>query len=216
MPSSDTARRRKAIDDVDPIYAASLDSFLDHLGIKPGQSDVVKTFHSVRNFRYFSNGDRSPKSVLRDGRGACTAKHILLRDLLRRQGESADVELIEGDFAASMPVVKSMPESLKGWISTGGILDFHCYVVWRGFDREQILDATWPDTLLSFGFAVNSTWAGEGDTLLAIAPRHVKARVEDVIGRKERMLSSLSREELHNRKVFLGLLSDWLAELDHE
>jgi hypothetical protein len=207
--------RQDLVETIDPHYTAALDAFLTRLNIAPGRADVVKTFHAVRNFRYFSNGDRSPLTALRDERGACTAKHILLRDLLRRQGEAADVELTEGDFAASMPLVKSMPDALKAWISSGGIHDFHCYVVWRGVEREQILDATWPDKLSSFGFPVNASWAGEGDTLLAIKPMHVKARVEDVIGRKERMLSTLSREELHNRRVFLSLLSEWLSGLDY-
>jgi len=195
-------------------YMDALDYFLKGLGLGQGRIDVVKTFHAVRNFPYFSSGDRSAEIALRDRRGACTAKHILLRDLLRRQGTFADVEIVEGDFAASMPLVKTMPEDLRGWIQTGGIIDFHCYVVWRGPEKEQILDCTWPDTLKPFGFPVNSNWIGDGDTVLAIKPRHVKARVEEVIDRKERMLSTLSREDIHHRKIFLKVLSEWLAGLE--
>ena len=156
---------------------------------------------------------RAPEAVLRDNRGACTAKHLLLRDLLRRVGQAADVELIEGDFAASMPIAPSMPDDLKFWIKSGGIKDFHCYVVWRGPEREQILDATWPDSLRHYGFTVNSDWTGEGDTELAIVPTFIKSRVEDVVSRKEKLLLSLTREEAHHRKLFLSLLSTWLAAL---
>lgn len=106
-----------------------------------------------------------------------------------------------------------MPDALRAWIASGGIKDFHCYVVWRGPEREQILDATWPDDLAAYRFSVNAQWAGEGDTALAIVPTFVKSRVEDVSARKEKLLQSLTREEAHNRRVFLTLLSDWLAEL---
>jgi len=214
LPTSNIARAiGTPASDLKADYAAALDHFIERHVDLPKESVVISLFHAVRNIPYFSSGERSPEAVLRDHRGACTAKHLLLRDLLRRCGELADVELIEGDFAASMPVVNSMPDELKMWIRSGGIKDYHCYVVWRGPEREQILDATWPDALARHGFTVNSDWAGEGDTALAIVPTFIKSRVEDVIPRKEKLLRSLTREETHHRKLFLSLLSTWLASL---
>jgi hypothetical protein len=197
-----------------PAYEERLDAFLRERCSRAGKPDVVTTFHAVRKLAYFSSADRTPQAVLASGRGACTAKHLLLRDLLRRQGEVADVELIEGDFAASMPVVDTMPEALRRWVVSGGIPDFHCYVVWQGPDSEHRLDATWPDHLAPFGFPVNADWDGGGDTQLAIKPALVKVRVEDVVARKERLLAALSRDDLANRRTFLDLLSAWLAEID--
>ena len=106
-----------------------------------------------------------------------------------------------------------MPERLRRWARNGGIADFHCYVVWRGPDRELKLDATWPDSLASHGFVVNAGWVGSGDTKLAIEPASVKARVEDVIARKERLIAALQPNDAANRRIFLGLLSEWLAGL---
>jgi len=194
-------------------YSDTLEDFIKEALAADRRSPVVALFHAVRKFDYYSSGVRNPDTVLRERRGACTAKHILLRDALRRVGESADVELVEGDFAASMPIVETMPNELKSWIVSGGIKDYHCYVVWRGPAREQILDATWPDKLLPFGFSVNNDWAGEGDTALAIVPTFIKSRVEDVIVRKERLLQSLTREEAYQRQFFLKLFSEWLATL---
>lgn len=214
MPTSNIARAiGSPASDLTVDYTTALDHFIERHVDLAKESAVISLFHAVRNIPYFSSGERSPEAVLRDNRGACTAKHLLLRDLLRRCGELADVELIEGDFAASMPVVNSMPDELKMWIRSGGIKDYHCYVVWRGPEREQILDATWPDALARYGFTVNSDWVGEGDTALAIVPTFIKSRVEDVIPRKEKLLLSLTREETHHRKLFLSLLSTWLASL---
>ena len=214
MPTSNIARAiGSPASDLTVDYTTALDHFIERHVDLAKESAIISLFHAVRNIPYFSSGERSPEAVLRDNRGACTAKHLLLRDLLRRCGELADVELIEGDFAASMPVVNSMPDELKMWIRSGGIKDYHCYVVWRGPEREQILDATWPDALARYGFTVNSDWVGEGDTALAIVPTFIKSRVEDVIPRKEKLLLSLTREETHHRKLFLSLLSTWLASL---
>lgn len=214
MPTSNIARAiGSPASDLTVDYTTALDHFIERHVDLAKESAVISLFHAVRNIPYFSSGERSPEAVLRDNRGACTAKHLLLRDLLRRCGELADVELIEGDFAASMPVVNSMPDELKMWIRSGGIKDYHCYVVWRGPEREQILDATWPDALARYGFTVNCDWVGEGDTALAIVPTFIKSRVEDVIRRKEKLLLSLTREETHHRKLFLSLLSTWLASL---
>jgi len=214
LPTSNIARAiGSPASDLTVDYTTSLDHFIERHVDLAKESAVISLFHAVRNIPYYSSGERSPEAVLRDNRGACTAKHLLLRDLLRRCGELADVELIEGDFAASMPVVNSMPDELKMWIRSGGIKDYHCYVVWRGPEREQILDATWPDALARYGFTVNSDWVGEGDTALAIVPTFIKSRVEDVIRRKEKLLLSLTREETHHRKLFLSLLSTWLASL---
>jgi hypothetical protein len=194
-----------------PSYLEGLDRFIKERCVQNRRPNVVTTFHAVRSIPYYSSGDRTPEAVLRDGRGACTAKHLLLRDLLRRQGEAAEVEIVEGDFAAAIPEAASMPEALRRWIRSGGITDFHCYVVWVVDGHELKLDATWPDSLIPYGFPVNSDWSGEGDTQLGVRIAAVKARVDNVIVRKEALLATLSPRDAANRRIFLTLLSEWLA-----
>lgn len=215
MPTSDVVAGERPTEPAQSAgYQAALEAFLAKHCLRDGRPDIVATFHAVRNLPYFSSGDRTPEAVLRDRRGACTAKHLLLRDLLRRQGETADVEIVEGDFARGVPEHPTMSDALRQIVRSGGIADFHCYVVWRGPEREVLLDATWPDRLADYGFDVNSDWVGIGDTRLAIAPAFVKARVEDVIERKERLLAALPEATAADRKLFLRLLSEWLAGLN--
>lgn len=190
-------------------YAVRLDAFLrEHRA-----DSVAQIFHAVRRLPYHSDGQRSPDAVMATGRGACTAKHILLRDLLRRRGEMAAVDIVGGDFAAGLPVSAGMPPILEAMIRNAGIADFHCYVVWRGPEGEVKLDATWHDALITHGFAVNHGWAGVGDTRLAIAPLGVKARDEDVLASKERLLAALTPDQAANRRAFLRHLSDWMARI---
>ena len=195
------------ISETAPAYGLALDAFMASRGAR----DVPGMYHAVRKLAYFSSADRSPEAVMRDGRGACTAKHILLRDLLRRHGEAAEVEFVAGDFAAGMPQVASMPARLREMIRAAGIADFHCFVVWQNAGHAVRLDATWPDALAIHGFPVNAGWAGSGDTRLAITPDGIAQRAEDVIPAKAQLLSGLSAGQADKRRQFLKLLSDWIA-----
>ncbi len=194
-----------------PSYNTRLDAFLAGLVCDSSRPNVTSVFHAVRNIPYASRGGRTPEWVLENGEGSCSGKHILLRDLLRRIGETADVETVEGDFAAGIPVVDTMPQALLAWVRSGGIRDYHNYVVWHGPGREMKLDATWPDRLAPLGFPVNTAWAGKSDTLLALTPLMVKARVEDVVSYKVSLLAQLSESEATDRLAFLALLTDWLS-----
>ena len=187
------------------------DQALDAFAARHGARDVPGIYHAVRKLGYFSSGDRSPDAVMRTGRGACTAKHILLRDLLRRRGQVAEVVLAEGDFAAGIPEAASMPVPLRDMIRAKGIADFHCYVVWQSAGQPVLLDATWPDALAAQGFAVNTGWGGVGDTALAISPSGIKISEEDVIAAKARLLLGLTDRDAENRRAFLKLLSDWIV-----
>ena len=192
-------------------YSLQLDDFLDR-HTSGGRATVPAIYHAVRNLTYASDGNRAPEMVIATGRGSCTGKHLLLRDLLRHVGETADVEFIEGDFAASMPVVPSMSEELKGWVSSGGISDFHCYVVWQGGEREVKLDATWPDRMAPLGYTVNAKWDGIGDTRVAIQSGVVRGRAENVLERKASLLSTLSEKQINDRLRFLKLLTEWMPQ----
>ena len=196
-----------------PAHNLAYDLALDAFIASHGAGDVPGIYHAVRKLPYFSSGERSAEAVMRSGRGACTAKHILLRDLLRRHGARAEVELVAGDFAAGLPQVASMPLPLREMIRAAGVPDFHCYVVWQGPAHEVRLDATWPDALIRYGFAVNAGWAGSGDTRLALKPGGFTERAEDVIGAKARLLAGLTAHQAGKRRLFLKLLSDWIATL---
>ena len=197
------------ISDATMPYDLALDAFI----ASHSASDVPAIYHAVRKLAYFSNGERSPEAVMRTGRGACTAKHILLRDLLRRRGEMAEVVLVSGDFADGIPQAASMPAPLSAMIRDAGVADFHCYVVWQNAEQAVRLDATWPDVLAPYGFPVNIGWMGFGDTVLAISPNGAMQRAEDVIDAKAQLLLGLSVDQAAKRLRFLKLLSDWIASI---
>jgi hypothetical protein len=189
------------------LYAVALARFAAPHGDNP-----VALFHAVRAMPYRSGPDRTPMAALRSGQGACTAKHLVLRDALRLAGHRAEVELVEGDFAGAIPDHPSMPDTLRAEIAQGGVTDYHCRVrLSVPGQPHRRLDATWPDALIPFGFATARGWDGSGDTAQAIARVRVAACVDDVLAGKARLLSALPPAVAARRLRFLALLSDWLA-----
>ena len=202
MPISEVTAAGKGGDP----YAEALDAFL---AAHVASGGVVAAYRAVQAMPYFSGPDRTPLAALRTGRGACTAKHLVLRDALRRMGQAAVVEIVEGDFASGIPLHPSMPAELQEMVRAGGVVDFHCRVRLEG---GPALDATWPLALRRWGFDV-CEWHGAGDSGQAIAQVTVRSTDEDVLGTKARLLAGLSEADSARRLRFLALLSGWLAGL---
>ena len=196
MPTSDLART--------DAYAHALDRFAG--GVPPG--NVVAAYHAVRAIPYGSGPDRTPLAALQAHRGACTAKHLILRDLLARRDVTSEVELVEGDFASGFDVTPEMPDDLATMVREGGVRDIHARVRARG----QVLDATWPDTMRGIARAVNDGWDGCGDTASAIPQVAIVAAGGDVLATKARLLAGFPPDDTDRRRRFLTLLTDWLGQ----
>ena len=207
MPVSDAV-----MPDLD--YTDALDAFIAAHVPTRGKAGILQAYDTVRQMPYYSGPDRTPLAALRAGRGACTAKHIILRDLLHRIGARAEVEIVEGDFAAAIPLHPTQPGDLQQMIRQAGVTDFHCRVRLLGLDNALALDATWPDTLDAYGFAVNREWTGRGDTVQAMAKVTVRSRDDDVLGTKAILLAGLDAQATQKRLTFLRLLSGWLEAID--
>jgi hypothetical protein len=59
---------------------------------------------------------------------------------------------------------------------------------------------------------VNSSWAGEGDTRIALTPDGIVVRDENVIARKEELLATLTGAQRRDRREFLELLTKWMQQ----
>ncbi len=111
-----------------------------------------------------------------------------------------------------------MSERAQALGVSGGIHDFHCYVVWQGSEREVKLDATWPDRMAPLGYS--------GERRMGRYRRHAlrsasdplsKARAEDVLDVRRRCSATSQREEqINDRLRFLKLLTEWMPSIGRE
>lgn len=177
---------------------------------------VAGVFHAVRKIPYFSGSDRSIMSVVKNNRGSCSGKHILLRDILRRQSHNATIETIRGDFTSRIPALGCMSDELRRLCEIGNIVDFHQYVIWESRNGEVRLDATWSDGPVARGIPGNQQWLGVGDTSLALTPDAVLQRVEDIAVYKKKLLAALDTKTRQRRRRFLSLLTDWAEKTETE
>lgn len=188
--------------------------FLDRISSQAPPSShgaLARLYHLVRRIRYGQAGQRDPRVVFENNIGTCSGKHILLRDLLRHNGYSAEVITIFTFFNKGIPVHPELPPELRRMIREEEVCDFHHYVRVETMDGPLRLDATWHDLLIDYGFPVNAAWKGQGDTQLAAAVERDCGAAEDVAAYKLELLAGLTKQESATRERFFELLTGWIA-----
>ena len=188
---------------------AAYQNFLQNIR-NDGPRRLTQLYHAVRNIPYGSTGVRDPVKVIENNVGSCSCKHILLGDLLRAENVPAEIITIFTYFNKGVPVHESYPKELARMIRDEEVCDFHHFVRAQANGRWIRLDATWHDTVASYGFPVNRDWDGTGDTVLAAKPIRSYPDVPDVAALKEDLIASLSSEERDRRARFFQLLTRWI------
>ena len=178
-----------------------------------GSIGVPDIYHLVRNIPYGSTGERDPVKVIANNLGSCSGKHILLRDLLRETGRTAEVITMSTYFNRGIAVHPAMPQDLREMVEGAEVYDFHHYVRVNEGGRWVKLDATWHDALIAYGFPVNQGWKGPEDTVLAAIPIREFPAVEDLATWKVRLVAELKPEERELRARFFRRLTEWMATL---
>jgi hypothetical protein len=67
--------------------------------------------------------------------------------------------------------------------------------------------------MLPFGMRVNSAWAGEGDTEIAVDVNQMLGPSAQPAEDKERLIVSWDKIEQQQRRRFLEAVNDWVASV---
>lgn len=178
--------------------------------VSEGGDPAVEAFHAVRRMTYASTGSRDPADLVRTRKGACTAKHLLLCQLLGSLGVPARVGTVYGRFGAGLPEAPDMPDELKAMIREGGVPDYHNVVAAEVAGEPVVLDATWHDAMAARGFPVNADWRGRGSTRLAVEGTVIVAGDgADPAARKAELLGELAEADRNRRGRFLDLITQY-------
>jgi hypothetical protein len=174
-----------------------------------GGNPAVEAFHAVRRMTYASTGNRDPAELVRTGQGACTAKHLLLCELLRSIGLPARVETMFGHFGGGLPEASDMPDELKVMIREGGVPDYHNVVTAEIDGETVVLDATWHDALAPRGFPVNADWQGRGSTRPAVDGTLAPMAGAHPAVRKAELVGALAKADRDRRRRFLDPITQY-------
>jgi hypothetical protein len=196
----------------DEVASAALAAFAEEARRADGRLDPVALFHAVRRLPYRSTGDRSLAGILAQRAGSCSSKHILLAALLRRHGIVARVVLAEGDFAAPLAATRGVPQAVVA-AAVGGIPDIHNVVRAVIGGRVLVLDATWHDAVKRYGFRVNDTWSGEGDTEVALDVERWIEGDGDIAAQKSALIGAWPAALQARRRRFLEAINNWVDQL---
>lgn len=193
----------------------ALSDFFAQIARSGRKADAASVFHAVRQLPYLSLGDRSIEGILACRAGSCSSKHILLVALLDKIGVKADVELVLGDFATPLREAHNVPEPFM-IVAKEGIRDIHNIVRANINGHSVVMDATWHDHVKPFGFRVNDTWSGTGDTRIAVDVENMLGPSDDPAAEKAKIIASWPVAEQVRRRRFLEMINDWVAELSRD
>lgn len=137
---------------------------------KPAVECRISVFEKIRDIQYAVipeiNSAQHYARILTVGKGSCTPKHFLLRDMFEKLGLPVLYVVypfhwrnLEVDYPAHLrKLAEAMPVSYH----------LACKVEIRG--RLVLVDATVDSPLKRLGLPVNENWKGYEDTLLPVTP----------------------------------------------
>ena len=151
----------------------------------------------VRAIPYGRPSERTAAAVLAEGRGTCSTKHLLLRELAGEAVPQADVQLLHRVYELTpalagtlfgAPVASAVPES--------GLVDVHTYATALVDGRRVRIDVTFPD---------GPPWDGRSDMPLACGDGIDVNAGDEPLATKERLVAEHC--DAASRERFVAVLS---------
>ena len=183
--------------------------------------DAALAFALVRDMPYERASDTRPETLVKEWRGICSGKHLLLAELLRELGHDSMLMTALHEFT---PVnARWLPPHLLAEVERAPVPDVHNFLMVESPGGWFAVDATWPVASRALGLPANEAWApGRNMTVAAdideiydvpddADPSEFQARVlEDHVGAP----GAPGRER---RERFIEALGAWLnATLEPE
>jgi hypothetical protein len=141
--------------------------------------DLVQAVLAVSRLPYGRPDDRSAAGVLREGRGTCSTKHMLVADLVDENWPDRDARLwhrvarVTPDLAVSL-----WGRHAAAWVPADGLVDVHTFATITVDRTDVIVDATFPV----------DDWDGMTDMTLACGPGEDHPAGHDVLRTKAQLV----------------------------
>lgn len=122
---------------------------------------LVELVESVRQLPYGRPSEPTPKAMLREGRGTCSAKHLYLQRELAARFPETEPEIVHRVYRISPDSARERwGERVAATVPPGGLVDVHRYLTATVAGRRIVIDATFP----------GKPWDGRSSLPLACGP----------------------------------------------
>lgn len=152
-----------------------------------------------------------PCMMLKENRGSCNPKHVLLADEFKKLG--LEVKYANYAFYWDDPAVKYPPElrALTKRMPAGNHLAVKALIG----GKWVLVDATWDLPLKKAGFPVNEDWDGVSDTKNAVTPINevLNETIEERVKYDTALRSKYTEEQKAVYAEFAEKLNIWLEVL---
>ncbi|MFA5164310.1 MAG: hypothetical protein WC481_01930 [Candidatus Omnitrophota bacterium] len=178
-----------------------------------GKEARIAAFRRIRDIPYaivpaMRDPATGPGMMLRENRGSCNPKHVLLAEELRKLG--LKVRYANYAFYWDDPAVKYPPElrALTKKMPAGNHLAVKAFIG----GKWVLVDATWDLPLEKAGFPVNADWDGVSDTKNAVTPLNevLNETIEERVKYDTALRSKYTEEQRTAYAEFVEKLNNWL------
>jgi len=174
------------------------------------QQKIISVFEIVRDIPYGTiNNSRDFCSVLKNNKGTCSGKHLLLGRLYELMGIKVKYMMCETKFNF---IKIKLPKYLQKTLNRKEIIDYHNFIKIRQNSKWINVDATFDLSLKKYSSAVNHNWDGISNCQIAFKPIDI-FETENLKQEKGELINLLTNKQKKEREVFLKKLSDWFDEI---
>jgi hypothetical protein len=144
-----------------------------------GALDLVGAVVAVSKVPYGRPGDRSAAGVVREWRGTCSTKHMLLAEIMRESWPEARPVLWHRVYRVTRELANDRwGPGASRLVPRDGLVDVHTFAVVTVANNERVVDATFPVT----------GWDGVHDMTLACGDGDDHPAGGDVLGSKAQLV----------------------------
>lgn len=183
------------------------------------EEKIIKIFEKVRDIKFGHIGSRDPLEIYKAGKGTCSGKNFLLRELYKAVGlKTKDIICLQrwkdlSWFPDDEYGLVDFPEELIQKLNEKEIVDFHNYLLVEIDGKWIQVDVTIDKELLELGFRTEIDWDGRSSMPLCFVGSHKVWDCGDSGAEKKAELTAELPQSIQTaRNDFLSSLTAWIDE----
>jgi hypothetical protein len=172
-----------------------LNPFWERSGL-PSTARLPDVVEAIRSIPYGRASEATAERVVREWRGTCSTKHLLLAALVTERWPDADLRLVHRVYRVTPELAAARWPGAAASVPPGGLIDVHTYATVRAHGRRIRIDVTFP----------GAPWDGHSDMPLACGEGRDRDAGPDPMATKAALVRDYCEPAV--REPFIAALGD--------